>query len=209
MKSKVEILFLCLTITFLNSCHQEKWIIYIDELSQYIGNQIVEEYKLKYPNKQIEVYVYNTDFLLQSIKMGKKPHVFISFDTIYAQKLGLYFPKKKLIARDALVLAVADTLFHSWNDLLTKGKYIGIPMQNTALYSHVQKYLDYKKIPADYYLPIYPHDFKSMSLYLEKKMIACGIMLKSQADYYQLRGLHPYFHQSLLHYVVELNEDLD
>ncbi len=206
MITKLKIKFLLiLSALYLNSCFQDKFIIYIDEVSEVYGNAIVEEYKQKYPNKSIEVYVYNTDFLFQAIKMGKKPDVFISFDTSYSKKFGLYFKNKKLLERDALVLAIADTQINSWNELLTKGKYLALPMQNNSLQPFAIQYLVYKKISFEYFFPIYPHDFKSMALYLEKKIVSGGIMLKSQAEYYKIRNLFPFFHQSFIHYKVELN----
>ncbi len=204
MKLRTKFLLLLSALSF-TSCFHDKFIIYIDEVSEVYGNAIVEEYKQKYPHKSIEVYVYNTDFLFQAIKMGKKPDAFISFDTSYSQKFGLYFENKKLLDRDALVLAIADSQFHSWNDLLTKGKYLAIPMQNTSLQPFSIQYLEYKKVLSEYFSPIYPHDFKSMALYLEKKMVSGGIMLKSQAEYYKIRNLFPFFHQSFIHYMVELN----
>lgn len=203
MKLKIKI-FLIVFFILLNSCSHEKFIIFIDELSEVYGNEVVKEYKKKFPEKYFEVYIYNTDFLFQSIKIGRIPHVFISFDTSYSQKWGLSFPKKRLLQRDAIVLAVSDSQLHSWNDILTKGKYLALPMQNNALQKWVYPYLDYQRVSHEEFSPIYPHDFKGMSLYLKKKMITAGIMLKSQADYYQLRSLFPYFHQSFIHYTVEL-----
>ncbi|GIV43209.1 MAG: hypothetical protein KatS3mg035_0332 [Bacteroidia bacterium] len=189
----------------LTSCFRKKLVIYIDEVSQFYSNSIVEEYQKKYPEKHIEVYIYNSDFLFQAIKIGKKPDVLVSFDTSYSKKFGLQFPNKRLLNRDAMVLAVADSQIHSWNDILTKGKYLALPMQNTSLQPFSLQYLNYQKIANEQYFPVYPHDFKSMALYLERKMVSGGIMLKSQADYYKIRNLFPYFHQSFLHYVVELS----
>lgn len=203
MKLKIKVYLFWIYI-LLNSCSHEKFVIFIDELSEVYGNEVVKEYKKKFPDKYFEVYIYNTNFLFQSIKMGKIPHVFVSFDTSYSQKWGFSFPKKRLLQRDAIVLAVSDSQFHSWNDFLMKGKYLALPMQNNALQKWAYRYLDYQKIAHEHYFPIYPHDYKGMSLYLQKKMVTAGIMLKSQADYYQLRNLFPYFHQSFIHYAVEL-----
>jgi len=207
MKSKINgFLFTINLCIFFISCSENRLVIYIDELSINFQKEIIEHYQKKYPERTLELYVYNTDFIFQSIKMGKLPKVMVSFDTSYAKKFQIHLPKKKLLQRDALVLAIQDSQIFSINDLLTKGKYIALPMHNTAIQNFTSNYLNYHKIHKDYIYPVYPHDFQSMKLLLEKKMVSAGLMLKSQADYYKIRNLYPFFHQSYIHYIVEFEE---
>jgi hypothetical protein len=203
MKSKNSIfkIWWYIGLGFLLGC-EEKLVIYIDELSEAYTDKIIRTYQAKYPSKNLEIWIYNTDFIFQSIKMGRLPDVIVSLDTSYAQKFNIKLPKKKLIDRDALVLVKKDSIYLSMNDLLTKGKYIALPMQSSALYPICLKYLEFKKI-SDELIKIYPHDFQSMSMMIEKNVVQAGIMLKSQADKLNLQGISPYFHQSLIHYVVE------
>ncbi len=203
MKSKISFIGILASLV-LSACQKEKFIIFIDELSEAYADKIIKAYQKKYPQKTFEIFYYNTDFIFQSIKMGRTPNLIISFDTSYARKFGINILKKHLIYRDALVFAVSDSNLFSINDLLTKGKYLAIPMHNTALQPHVKPFLQYHNLSSENYYPIYPHDFKSMALYLNKKMVSAGIMLKSQTEYYNIRGMLPYFHQALLHYYAEL-----